>query len=409
MIPRILGLDLSDELSTLVYYGQDISLRYPTIVAKDRNSNNWFIGEKAYEKALDGTGLMSLNLLSMTLKDTYMTVEGEKFLGKDLLRIFISLLIEKSLQKYGGTYPEKVVVSLRLMKEDLIKKIREIFLDLGYLNDNILIISKEESFIYYIMSQNRDVWNNQVALFDLSDKNFVYYELQTIRMGREIVVCADSKKMEESIKIDLLKTQSGAKLADRILTESAKKLMQKKLFSAIALTGKGFEDISWASEFTKYIANRKKVFYDASIFAKGASIKGLELVKEEYKFKFVCICEGHIDTSVYLELMDKNTPSLFELAKIGQLWHKIDKKVTVLLDHTNEVEFVLVSNLKRKKKSVKILVDFFKDRPKNSKKVDIFINFRDNRTMQITICDAGFGEFFPKTESKIIKEVDLWE
>lgn len=409
MLPRILGIDISDINTTLVYYNEDISIKYPTIISKDKNSEAWFVGEEAYKMALEGTGLMSLNLLTMTIKDTFMSVGANKYYGKDLLKLYISLLIEKSLNSTKPIYPEKIVISIPKITPALLEKLTDIFMNLGYLRDNILIISRAESFIYYIMSKPNEYFNNQVALFDLSDKNFVYYELKAIRHMRDFIVYADSKRMEESINIDLLKTASGAKLADRILSDTAKGLMQKKLFSSIVLTGKGFENIDWAKDFTKHIAGRRKLIYDPDVFAIGASIKGLELSEENFKFKFTCICEGHIDTNVSLNILKDAKIYPFPLAYAGDIWYKKKNELDLLLDSSGELEFVFNSNDMRRKKVFKMKVDFLKDRPLKARKITLKTSFTSNRTFFVELSDAGFGEFFKKTEARLTKEFDLWE
>lgn len=43
------------------------------------------------------------------------------------------------------------------------------------------VLSRTESFVYYVMSQKRDVWSNQVGMFSLENENLAYYELKAQR------------------------------------------------------------------------------------------------------------------------------------------------------------------------------------------------------------------------------------
>ena len=57
-------------------------------------------------------------------------------------------------------------------------------------------------------------------------------------------------------------------------------VLQKKIFSSIFLTGKGFARTDWAPEFMKQICNRRRVFVETAIFAKGAAMKAEEYLDE---------------------------------------------------------------------------------------------------------------------------------
>ena len=62
--------------------------------------------------------------------------------------------------------------------------------------------------------------------------------------------------MEESFSLDILETPSGAKLGDKILCTCADRLMQRKLYSAVFLMGKGFEKREWAEDFMKLLCTK---------------------------------------------------------------------------------------------------------------------------------------------------------
>ena len=103
--------------------------------------------------------------------------------------------------------------------------------------DRVHLISHTESFVYYVMSQKREVWSNQVGMFDLTNQSLRYYELKVQRGLRQMQVVADCENLEEGFHLDVLDNTAGARLADRILCSCADRILQKRLFSAIVLTG----------------------------------------------------------------------------------------------------------------------------------------------------------------------------
>ena len=52
-------------------------------------------------------------------------------------------------------------------------------------------------------------------------------------------VVADQEELEESFHLNVLDSDAGIQMADRILSSCAERLLQKRLFSAIILTGRG--------------------------------------------------------------------------------------------------------------------------------------------------------------------------
>lgn len=409
MMPRVLGIDINDINTDLVYYGEDVAYKYPTIMCKKNDNGDWAVGEEVYEELLNGKILAPDKLLTMTLKDNFVSIDGVKYYGKDLLQIYLSVLIEKTLKNGIHGYPEKIVISVPVLNASIVEKLTECMINLGYLRNNIMIISRAESFIYYILSKTKDIWNNRVALFELENQNYVYYEMKVQRLARSTIVYAESKRMEESINIELLSSEAGARLADKILTQSAEELIGKKVFSSVALTGKGFEKNSWAKDFLSFICNRRKVFFDADIFALGASIKAFELASDKPLFNVTCICDGRLDTSVDLNVERDNKPFAYSLVKAGDTWYNAKKELRLIPDNIDEIEFSLSAIESKRKKTVRLALDFLPPRPGKTRRIDLKAGFKDNRTMVIDISDAGFGDFYKKTDARLVKEVDLWD
>ena len=52
---------------------------------------------------------------------------------------------------------------------------------------------------------------------------------------KNTTVIAEQERMDESFNLDILKNDSGAKLADRILCSCASRLMQNKNYSSVFL------------------------------------------------------------------------------------------------------------------------------------------------------------------------------
>ena len=124
---------------------------------------------------------------------------------------------------------------------------------------------------YYILSQKKEIWNGAVGMFDLSAERLRYYEMKVQRGMKKTTAVAEYEDLEEGFNLDILKTPSGAKLADKILCSCGERMMQKKVYSSVFLTGKGFESRDWAEEFMKLLCTKRRVYMEPFVFAKGAA------------------------------------------------------------------------------------------------------------------------------------------
>ena len=93
MTPRVLGIDISDASTNLVYYTEEESYRFPTVICRQKNGEAWFVGEEAYGNALSGNGVVTDKLLSLTGRQGTATLGGIKYEGRELLKLFLEIIL----------------------------------------------------------------------------------------------------------------------------------------------------------------------------------------------------------------------------------------------------------------------------------------------------------------------------
>ena len=195
-------------------------------------------------------------------------------------------------------------------------------------------------------------------------------------------------------------------MADQILCACGERLLQKKLYSSIFLTGKGFGRTDWAPEFMKQVCHRRRVFAEPSLFARGAALKAGDYLEERSSYPFVCLCEGKLRSTVAMEVMKRDSRIQIALASAGESWYEARSVLEVILDGQEEIELIITSPQNPKQKRlVRIPLEGFPKRPPKTTRVRIAVGFLDERTMVVKIVDRGFGELFPKTDAEIRQEV----
>lgn len=403
----VIGLDLNDDYTRISCYDEEKSWTIPTVICRKKQEEVWLAGEEAYACTLVGEGVIVDKLLKMVRKDGTSTIGGIRYTGRELLNLFVRKMLEYPMKEFGENEVDQLVISLQQVDAKMTDTLMYCADFLGIPREKVHVISHMESFVYYVLSQKKDLWTNQVGLFDLSNQRLCYYEMKVQRGLRRNMVQADSENMEEAFNLDILDSPSGSRLADRILCSCGERLLSKKLFSSIFLTGKGFDRTDWAGEFMKLVCHRKKVFVEPVLFARGAAYKGADCRQSATSYPYIFICEGRLKTEVSMRVVRGQKEGSLVLASYGDNWYESKSTMDFILDDQNEIEFTITPLDSKKKKLVRIPLTGFPKRPPRTTRIQMSLAFLDERTMVTVIRDKGFGELFPASDAVIKQEVTL--
>lgn len=402
----IIGIDLCDTYTQVSVLGREDVWSLPTVICRKKTTEEWCVGEEAYKYTLVGDGIIVDKLLSLALKDGTSTIAQVKYDGATLLRKYLEKVLDMVRTEYPDVPVVQVVFALKNMEMKLMDELMGCAEYLGISRDSVHIASHTECFVYYVLSQRRDVWSGQVGMFALSDEDLRYYELKVVRGPRQVTAIAEYQELEEGFSLNVLETTSGSKMADKILCACSDRMMQKKLYSSVFLTGKGFSRTDWAPDFMKKVCNRRRVFAEPTLFAQGAALKAEDYLNERTSYPFVCICEGKLKSTVAMEVVKHDTKVQMALAVAGESWYEARSVLEVILDNHDEIELMILPHHDPKQKRiVKIPLEGFPKRPNKTTRIRITTGFLDEKTMVIRIVDRGFGELFPRSDVEIHQEV----
>lgn len=411
----LLGIDLCDDYSQVscfrpldmepepVALGDDtFSGLIPTVICKKKGEDAWYIGEEAYRLALFGGGTMVDKLVKLVRKEGYATIEGVRYTAEDLLRIYLEKILELPKKKYGLEEIESLVFTVQDLEGHFLDKLIQVAESCGVMRDAVHVLSHTESFIYYVISQKKEVWANQTCLLDLTEDGLHYYEMKVIRGRKPQVIEAEHKKLEEGFSLDVLDTPAGEHLADTILTACAERLFQKKLISSVFLTGKGFTNSDWAPGFLKVACNRRKVFAGQHLFANGAAYVAFDVLQEDSAYPYICICEGRIRSTVSLYAIYGGRKEQVVLASAGCNWYEAKSSVEFIVDDVPMLDLAVAPVGSQRVEKVSISLDELPARPNKTTKIEVIVSFSDEKCMTVRVVDKGFGELFPAT-GKVIR------
>lgn len=403
----LVGIDLCDEYTQINCPDEEKTWTIPTVICRNKNADEWYVGEEAFAHTLKGDGIIVDKLVNLALRDGTATLGDVRYGGKELLYRYLERVLKLPVEEYKKEEISQIVFAVKKLEPRLNKMLRECAVRMGIEEERIQVISHSEAFIYYILSQKKEIWNNTVGMFDLSEVGLRYYEMKVQRGMKKITVVAEYEDLEEGFSLDILKTASGCRLADQILCSCAERIMTRKAYSAVFLTGKGFLSQHWAGGLMKLLCSKRKVFVEQGLFARGAACRAAEDTQGESSAPFTCICDGRLKNTVSMGVLHRGQENMVTVAAAGDCWYDRVSVIDVIPDRQNTIDFVVTSVDTKKKRMISIPLEGFPRRPDKTTRVQIRVLFLDERTMEVTLKDRGFGELFPATGAQIRQEVML--
>ena len=394
----VIGLDLNDDYSQISCNEKEKSWTVPTVICRRKEKETWLIGEEAYAATLLGEGVIVDKLLKMVRKEGTSTIGGICYTGTDLLKIFLKKLLDCPFKEFHTDQVEQLVITMHGTDAKVTDCLMYCADYLNIPRDRVHVISHTESFAYYVLSQRKELWSNQVGLFELSEDRLCYYEMKVQRGMRRNMVQAEAQNQEEAFDLDILDSPSGSKLADQILCSCGEKLLENKLFSTVFLTGKGFERQDWATGFMKLACNRRRVFVENVLFSKGAAVQGKVTIWLRERNSPMCSSvKVRLKAEVALKVMRAGKEILLAVASYGDNWYESKSSLELILDgpEGDRVSH-FPSGLPERSELVSVPLSRFSGAAgRRTTRIRMNIGFTDENTMAVVIRDMGFGELFP--------------
>ena len=405
------GIDLCDDHIAIRICGDDSVTVWPAVICREKKGEHWFVGEEAYRVALSGEGVMTDKLLKLLMKNGTSTVMRRQYTGAELITELFRKVLEEKTGVSDFSCIEKLCVTLHKPDAALFDKVKASVAACGLAEEKLLLISHEEAFIYYTLSQDRELYAGLVGMFDLSEETLSFYELMMVRgMSRPCVV-AESRDVEEAFHTDILRKDPGKTLGDRIITDVAKRSMEGKAYSAVFLTGTGFDRIDWAQNFVGYVCLRRKVLQEKGLFAIGAAFAADDSLREETQFPELMFCDGRTTSEISMNVSIHERNSKLMLTKAGSRWYGLGAHIEVIPEDGDHVSF-LVEPFDKTKDRREVTASLgeaseIRSRPEKCTRVAVDMRFSSADRVEIRLTDLGFGELFPASGTEVTEELAL--
>lgn len=372
--------------------------RIPTALVAKKNTREWLIGEDAVDWALanpsDKDSMLIEGLVGRAISGHGTTVFDRAYSPEALLSKFFKRILNILRQRFFGEGIAMLVVTTDGHNPSLNSAIERALASLGIENDRLRIITHLESFMHYTLNQSADIWVNDVALFDYTENGLCYYRLTFGRKQQPLVVAAEKTDLSADMDYGILKRLPPEKLAYSFECISGS-LLHRQIISSIFVTGSGFDD-GWADEVLKGLCVGRRVFRGQNLYTKGACLAAKEIFEDSSR-DYILLDDEMLKNTISVQVYSDAQYHELVMANAGEHWQDAGKTIRVILDNTNEIDFIIRNVMKREP----LCAIFTLEAPGNisDKRLELTLDlkFLNRDTAVITARDTGFGELRKQT------------
>ncbi len=362
----------------------------PLVLAVKPETKEWLFGQEA----LRADSAVRIDRLIERI------LTGEEF-QKDGMSFSPDFLLERYLRKtlsiLKRKFPNQTITRLTVTLEDsepaVISAVYRVLQMLGIGRDRALVQSHSQSFMHYTLNQPKDIWMNDVGLFELDRKGLIYYQLSINRRTIPMTALITKEDLSGTFGYDLIEDKLPPEQLDYIFDHLARSVLHKKIVSTLYITGRGFEG-TWADETLRALCAGRRVFKGQNLYAKGACYAAREMWKKP-DVDYILLDEEMLPASVKVRLYTDARMTDYTLVQAGTPWYDASNQICVIPDNTGEFEFIISNPMKKESVHQILTLDGFYERGNKMTKLLLSIRFLDRITAVITIRNIGFGEFCP--------------
>ena len=277
--------------------------------------------------------------------------------------------------------------------------------------ERIFFQTYEESSYYYVIHQPKDLWNNEVAIFDYSGQFMKAYELWMNGRTKPVVAFVDRTDFTQlkapSLMLTDNSTEESRDYLDEYVLNTIHKHINGKAIGTVFLIGDGFDE-SWCKKTLSYLCMGKRVFQGKNLYSKGACYSAKDKfhptnLNKEYVF----LGADKLKFNLGIQMRKGQEEDYFALFDAGVNWYDSQKQFDCILEEGNYVNFTITPLDGKDKETVSIELSGLPTRPNRATRLNIKVKMASETQIQIRIRDLGFGEMYPSSNKVWSKDVEM--
>ena len=243
----LVGIDLCDDMAQISYYdkkiyepvpvgipvGDKYIYEIPSALLVNPNTNEWLWKTKE-NMQLGGYTLIS-NLLSKIKKSEKFQEGSYIFKTKDVVKKFMVKLLSLLNEHFPNETILKLVITIPERENVIVDLLKNILAELGIRYDRLVILGHKQSYMYYAVSQPKELWANSVGLFEFDEMGLRYTNLTVDKRTIPYIVGADVYDLSDIMPYSVLQEKGDVKY---MFLNTANTMLHKKMVTTIYVTDK---------------------------------------------------------------------------------------------------------------------------------------------------------------------------
>lgn len=410
----IVGFDLGNKYSQISYFDEEKlepvcacrnenEMFIPTVIGL-KDTGEWLCGREAQAYYDIGRCRLINDFVNSVVEDKPIYIDEKEVMPELLFVTFFRKTLFKLKQYEPDKSIRKIVVTIEKPGKNISEYIYLAMEAMGITRDRTVILSHKQSYLYYVLSHNSELWLNDVGMFDFDYSGLKYYQISVDRHRTPYIAGITEKDYSDSMNISMLNDDRYKDDVSRIFENIVQNAIHRQILSALYMIGDGFMG-NWADESMKKMCNGRRVFKGQNLYVSGACYAARKLAglgkMEDFVFIDEDMISSHVSANVYINAGYQD----IILAKAGSVWYEVDNTIDVIPDGETEIEISVFNIMTRETARHFIPVDVISDnRPEKMSRISLRIRFQSVDRCIITIKDNGFGSMI-KSSNKISERI----
>ena len=386
-----IGVDLREEysqLALLVPQGQE-----PKPVGDPREES----GETKIPTVvtIPGTKETIGHFLEKIVNDEPVYAAGVETDAVNVLAAYFQKILSFTRREYPEGMIRRLVVTTKYRDFRFVSQIYRALEKLGIGKDRAMVVDRRQCFVYYVLNQKKDLWVNQVGLFDYEDYEITYYQMHMDRYQHPPLVTVSQKEYPDYVK---MLEEPGIDISEKpsVVETMVQGALHGQVITSVYMTGKGFAD-GFADAVMTQLCVGRHVFRGDNLYVFGACFVAREYSGEKKMEPFLYMDEDTIPVNISMQAYTNAKVQEIVLAKAGTPWYQVDYEVDLISDGEDELQ-IRVSDMRQRSAHTHILtMDGIRGRLDRKARIGLQIRFAGGDKCIFTLRDKGFGSFFPSS------------
>lgn len=313
----------------------------------------------------------------------------------NVLAAFLRKTLSLTKKKYPGEMIKRLVITTEYRDYRFISTVYRALEKLGLDKDRAMVVDRRQSYVYYVMSQKKELWVNQVGLFDFEKDRLTYYQMQTDRFKRPALVGVSEKDYSDFVEL-LTGDENTAEEKASIFEGMVQGAIHGQIITTLYMTGQGFAS-GFADGVMKKLCVGRHLFQGNNLYVCGACYMARENGGEQKLEDFVYLDEDSVSSHIYIQAYTDAKIEDVLLAKAGTPWYQIDYELDLIPDGDQELELQIKNVVTKERITHAIPMDGIPGRTERRARVGVQVRFAGPQKCIITLRDKGFGTFYPSS------------